>query len=45
MKNSKDYGNLPSEGISLPFVHEIWLGNDEMGIEYVAESDQFWSLR
>lgn len=36
-------GAVPKEGLALPFTEEIWLGNDEMGLEWVAESDQWWT--
>jgi hypothetical protein len=43
IKDSKDYGEFRND-IFLPFVNEIWIGNDEVGLEYVAETDRFWSL-
>lgn len=43
IKDLKDYGKIPKEGFKLPFVEEIWLGNEEMGIEYVCETDQNFS--
>ena len=43
IKVRKGYGVLPADGLRLPFTDEIWLGNDEMGFEWVAESDQWWS--
>lgn len=43
LKDHKDYGKIPEKGFKLPFVEEIWIGNEEMGIEYVCETDQNFS--
>lgn len=45
LKITKGYGKLPENGLKLPFTDEIWLGNDEMGIEWCAETDRYWSLK
>jgi hypothetical protein len=31
------------EDLSLPFTDTVWLGNDEMGFEWCAEKDQWWT--
>jgi hypothetical protein len=36
------YGAV-KENLSLPFTDTVWLGNDEMGLEWCAESDQWWT--
>ncbi|MHB9037755.1 MAG: glycoside hydrolase domain-containing protein [Armatimonadota bacterium] len=33
-------GAIPSAGMSLPFVHHIWLGDEKRGLQWFAESDQ-----
>ena len=43
IKVRKGRGALPEAGLSLPFTSTLWLGNDEMGFAWYAESDQWWS--
>lgn len=43
IKVHKGYGALPSEGLAMPFTDTLWVGNDELGFNWVAESDQWWS--
>lgn len=43
LKITKGYGTLHDKPLNFPFTDEVWLGNDEMGIQWVAESDQWWS--
>jgi hypothetical protein len=33
-------GAVPAEGMSLPFVHHIWIGDEQRGLQWFAESDQ-----
>jgi hypothetical protein len=33
-------GAVPANGLSLPFVHHIWIGDEERGLQWFAESDQ-----
>lgn len=37
-----NYGAMKQD-LSLPFTDTVWLGNDEMGFEWCAETDQWWS--
>jgi hypothetical protein len=43
LKVHKGYGAVPKEGLALPFTSTIWLGNDDVGFNWVAESDQWWT--
>ncbi|MCM8803682.1 MAG: DUF6067 family protein [Candidatus Omnitrophica bacterium] len=42
-KNLKDYGKIPENGLKFPFVEEIWIGNENIGIEFVCETDENFS--
>jgi hypothetical protein len=43
-ENEGTYGYGAVKGdMSLPFTDTVWLGNDEMGFEWSAESDQWWT--
>lgn len=42
VKDPKGYGAVPPAGLALPFTWEVWLGNDEMGLQWCAETDQWW---
>ncbi len=33
-------GKLTKSGLSLPFVHHIWIGNEEGGLQWFAETDE-----
>jgi hypothetical protein len=33
-------GGVPVEGLFLPFVHTLWLGNEQRGLQWFAESDE-----
>ncbi|NPV48292.1 MAG: hypothetical protein HPY69_15205 [Armatimonadetes bacterium] len=33
-------GAVPAEGLFLPFVHTLWLGNERRGLQWFAESDE-----
>jgi len=44
IKGQRDYGALPAGGLALPFTCTLWLGGERMGLEWCAESDQYWSL-
>ncbi len=35
-------GILPQEGLELPFTFHIWIGNDDIGLQWFAESDEGW---
>ena len=35
-------GSLPEGGLALPFRPHLWIGNEEAGLSFYAESDQFW---
>lgn len=35
-------GALPSDDINLPFKALLWLGNEDLGIGFFAESNRFW---
>lgn len=41
--SSANSGAVPAEGLQLPFKPCIWLGWDEGGISWYADSDEFWS--
>lgn len=36
-------GALPEEGLQLPFKCSLWLGNEDCGLNWFAESDEKWS--
>ncbi len=36
-------GAVKPEGMKLPFVHHLWLGSDDRGIQFFSESDEPWS--
>jgi hypothetical protein len=33
-------GALPEDGLKLPFTYHVWLGNDDVGLQWFAESDE-----
>lgn len=35
-------GAVPAAGVTMPFNPTIWLGDDERGLQWFAESDQNW---
>lgn len=35
-------GSVPETGFSLPFKPHLWLGKEEAGLSFYAESDEFW---
>lgn len=39
-KRQMNSGAVPKAGLNLPFVFHIWLGNDDRGIQFFAESDE-----
>ncbi len=43
IKVRKGDGRLAEDGLSLPFTHSIWVGTENLGIQWVAESDQWWA--
>ncbi|MCM8806997.1 MAG: DUF6067 family protein [Candidatus Omnitrophica bacterium] len=45
VKLFKTCGQIPQDGMKLPFVEKIWIGNENMGIEYVCETDQYFSIK
>jgi len=40
--SAKNSGELPEAGLVLPFKPFIWLGHEERGLGWFAESDEFW---
>ena len=41
-----DYGNwgqIPENGLQLPFVYGLWLGDKDRGFTLALESDEFWN--
>lgn len=40
--SSKNSGSLPAEGLVLPFKPFVWLGREEGGLGWFAESDERW---
>jgi hypothetical protein len=42
IKIRKGYGPLNEIGLSLPFTHGIWIGTESLGLQWVAEKDQWW---
>jgi len=43
MEKRMNAGIVKPEGMKLPFVFHIWLGNDDRGIQLFSESDEAWS--
>ncbi|MHB9037753.1 MAG: glycoside hydrolase domain-containing protein [Armatimonadota bacterium] len=43
MKKRMNSGVVKPEGMKLPFVFYIWLGNDDRGLQLFSESDEPWS--
>jgi len=41
--SSANSGALPADGLQLPFKPCVWLGWDEGGISWYADSDEFWT--
>ena len=39
---AKNSGQVPPEGLTLPFKAFLWLGNETGGLGWFAESDQVW---
>ncbi len=37
------YGNVPDSGMTRPFVHYFWVGNQSAGIQWFSETNQNWS--
>jgi hypothetical protein len=37
-------GRVPAEGFELPFVFQVWLGNQEGGVQWCAERPENWHL-
>ncbi|MBO4513034.1 MAG: hypothetical protein J5746_09715 [Victivallales bacterium] len=35
-------GRIPEKNAYLPFLPTLWLGNDDLGLGWCAESDQYW---
>ena len=40
--SSKNSGALPQKGLALPFKPFVWLGQEDRGLGWFAESDQGW---
>ena len=43
MEKRMNAGAVGPEGMKLPFVFHIWLGNDDRGMQLFSESDEAWS--
>ena len=37
-------GKMPKESLSLPFIHQLFVGNDEVGFAVFFESDKNWQV-
>lgn len=42
-KKRMNAGAVKADGMKLPFVNHLWLGNDDRGIQFFSESDESWS--
>ncbi|MFZ4696078.1 MAG: hypothetical protein ACOYMV_13215, partial [Verrucomicrobiia bacterium] len=42
--SATECGRTPSEGLDLPFVFQVWVGNQEGGVQWCAERPENWRL-